>query len=55
MPPKKEEKRIPMVAQLQVTSAEGVETIRTFDRAWHRAFELPTPVNIKFIQFVRAD
>lgn len=42
-------------AELVIKSPEGQETIRTFDKAFHRALELPTPVNIKFNRWVRIE
>lgn len=44
-----------VVAQLSLTSPAGEEIIKSFDKAWHRAFELPTPVIIKLLGFVRKD
>lgn len=44
-----------MVAQLTVTSPLGAETIRSFDKAWHRSLELPLPVLVRFEGFVRVD
>jgi hypothetical protein len=52
---KKDDKDISVEAQCRVTSPNGVEVVRTFDRAWHRALELPQPVNIQFIAFVRKE
>lgn len=47
----KKKELIPMVALLAVN---GVE-VKTFERAWVRALELPRPVRISFIGFVRKD
>lgn len=54
---KHDDKKITMVAELLVTAPEaGVEEkVRSFDRAWHMALELPVPVNVRFLGFVRAD
>lgn len=46
---------VKVIAELEVVSPEGKETIKTFDKAWHRALQLPVPVNINFIRFGRAD
>jgi hypothetical protein len=54
MPAKKIEE-IKVVAELTLRWSGGIETIRTFDAAWHRAFELPVPVTIRFERFVRKD
>lgn len=51
----KNDKDATVVAECTVTSPEGVEIIRTFDKAWHRALELPMPVNLQFNRFVRKD
>lgn len=47
--------KITVEAQVIVTSANGVEVVKTFDRSWHRALELPVPVNINFDKWVRKD
>lgn len=44
---------ITVVALLRITSPCGEETALGFDAAWHRSLELPTPVNVKFVGFVR--
>lgn len=49
------DKRATVVAELTVTSSEGVETLKSFDNAWHRALELPKPVEVRFTGFVRKD
>lgn len=41
------------VARLKVTSSAGIEVLRGFDHAWTRAYELPTPVQIELLGFVR--
>lgn len=54
MAKKKDEKDVmTVVAELEVTSPLGKETIRSFDKAWHRFRELPTPTNCRLIGFVR--
>lgn len=61
MPAKQSEKKdIPYIALLAVTSPEGYENhLRGFDAAWHWGLEIAeacgTPVNIKFLRFVRKD
>ena len=53
---KKDKKEdVPLVAELSVISPLGEEIVRTFDKAWHRALEVPTPVNLSFRAFVRKD
>jgi hypothetical protein len=49
---------IPTVAELKVTHSGGEETIRTFDKAWHRMRELAqttSPVKCSFVGFVRLE
>lgn len=53
--PKKDEKPVTMVAELTLTWPGGVEQVQTFDIAWHKALELPRPVNVKFNRFVRKE
>lgn len=56
MPPKgKEKEKITVVAECTVTSPEGTEVVRSFDKAWHRSLELDRPVNVMFNRFVRID
>lgn len=55
MPKKKDDKIVQVIAELEVTSEGKTEVIKTFDRAWHRALELPTPVLISFKRFTRLD
>ncbi len=56
MPSKKTEKEIiTVVAELTVSSSEGDEIVKSFDKAWHRALELPKPVTVTFNGFVRKD
>lgn len=52
-PKKKDDKEITVVAELKVSSGDQTETIRTFDKAWHRVLELPTPATMSFNQWVR--
>lgn len=54
MPAKKEEK-ITVEAELTVSYGDTKEIIRTFDKAWHRALELPMPVRVSFNSFVRKE
>lgn len=54
----KVKEEITVVAELIVSSSEGTEVIRSFDRAHHRAWEIArrtTPVKITFNGFVRKD
>lgn len=54
----KAQEEISVEALLSVSSSEGVEEIRTFDKAWHRARTIArttTPVKISFLRFVRKD
>lgn len=51
----KNDKTVTVVAELEVTSPEGTEEIKTFCAAWVRAWELPTPVAISHIGWVRKD
>lgn len=51
----KDKKTIQVVAELEVTSEGKTETVRTFDKAWHRGLELPVPVLISFKRFARID
>lgn len=53
MAKKKDEKEITVVAELLVTSPLGEEKIRSFDKAWHRMRELPTPAKSLLLGFVR--
>lgn len=50
-----DDRRVTVVAQLRVMSEGRTETIKSFDKAWHRALELPVPVTILFDDFVRID
>jgi hypothetical protein len=53
---KKDDKTVKVIAELAVISGEGLSyRVKTFDRAWHLALELPTPVTLTFIGFTRAD
>lgn len=57
-PSKKTKDEITVVAELTVTSSEGQEIIKSFDKAWHHMLELGTrtlPVNAKFNGFVRIE
>lgn len=45
-----------VVAELVITSSLGQETIRSFDKAWHRMREIgqtTVPVNCRLTGFVR--
>jgi len=51
-----DDKKITVVAELTIESTQGVETIRSFDRAWHRMRELAAtsaPVRVRLQGFVR--
>lgn len=47
------DKKVEMVAELEVSSNGQIEVIQTFDKAWHRAWELETPVHISFKRWAR--
>lgn len=53
--PKKTDKVVVVIAELEVTSGGKTETIKTFDVAWHRGLELPTPCLVSFKRFTRID
>jgi hypothetical protein len=54
MAKKKDDKEVmTVVAELRITSLLGEETIRSFDKAWTRFRELPTPTNCCLLGFVR--
>lgn len=56
--PKKDDKETKVIAELEVwaDSNPGIaETIKTFDRAWHRLIELPTPAHMRFVKFGRVN
>lgn len=44
--------KLTVVAELTVESAAGVETVRSFEKAWTRSWELPPPVITRFERFV---
>lgn len=47
---------ISVVAELTISSSLGEETIRSFDKAWHRMPEIgkiTTPINCRLNGFVR--
>jgi hypothetical protein len=46
---------VTVIAELEVTWPGGRETIKTFDKAWHRALELLVPVTVSFKRFARID
>jgi hypothetical protein len=50
---KADKEAMTVVAELVVTSPLGQETIRSFDKAWERFRELPTPTNCRLTGFVR--
>ena len=50
---KKNDQEMTVVAELEVTSPLGKETVRSFDKAWRRLMELPVPVRSHLIGFVR--
>jgi hypothetical protein len=52
---KKDDKEITVVAELEVKFGDQVETIRTFDKAWHRLLLVPTPATMSFKQWARKD
>jgi hypothetical protein len=48
--------KMSVVAELVITSSLGTETVRSFDKAWHRMREIgqtTTPVNCRLTGFVR--
>jgi hypothetical protein len=53
----KADTKVTVVAELTITSpSHGVETVRSFDKAWHTMRErgaIATPVNCRFERFVR--
>lgn len=49
----KEKDKITVEAVCNVSTPLGSERWRTFSAAWARAMELPTPVKIEFVGFVR--
>lgn len=53
----KDTKIVLVIAELEIHSAMTTETVRvkTFDKAWHKALTMPTPVSIRFVGFTRAD
>lgn len=53
---KDDKEKITVVAELVITSSLGQETIRSFDKAWHRMRDIgriTTPVNCRLTGFVR--
>lgn len=53
---KSDKEKITVVAELVITSALGQETVRSFDKAWHRMQEVgesTLPVNCRLKGFVR--
>jgi hypothetical protein len=50
---KKDEKEITVVAELEVSFGDETETIRTFDKAWHRLLLVPTPATMSFKKWAR--
>lgn len=51
---KKDQNKVTVVAECTVESESGIETIRSFDKAWHRALEV-APAKLTFQRFVRID
>ncbi len=51
---KKSNEKISVEAMCEVTHSGGVERIRTFDKAWHRALDV-TPATLTFVGFVRKE
>lgn len=51
---KKSNEKITVEAMCSVSHAGGVEKIRTFDKAWHRALEV-APATLTFVSFVRKE
>jgi len=51
--PLKTPEKMSVVAELELTSSEGTEIVRSFDKAWHRLLELPTPARCRLRGFVR--
>lgn len=52
---KKDKEVITVVAELTVTSLDGSQVVRGFDKAWRVGYKEPVPVNIHFNGFVRKD
>lgn len=50
-----DKKEITVEAELMITSSLGIETVRTFARAWRRTLELPTPTRGQFKQWARKE
>lgn len=53
------DKGITVIAEFEIVSSAGKETIRGFDNSWERQLQLSReghcPVNCKFTGFVRKD
>lgn len=39
----------------ELTSPEGSEQVKTFDKAWQRSHELCAPVDVTLLKWVRVD
>jgi hypothetical protein len=52
---KDKKESVVVIAELEVTWPDGRKIVKTFDRAWHRALELPVPVTVSFKRFARID
>jgi hypothetical protein len=56
MADKKDKKEVTVVPQLGLIAGDGNSyTVKTFDRAWHLALELPRPVSVVHTGWVRKD
>jgi hypothetical protein len=55
MAKQQKDKEVTVVAEFEISSSEGTEKIKTFCAAWVRAWQLPTPVAIAHVGWVRKD
>lgn len=49
----KDKEEVKVVPELTIEWADGIETVRTFDTAWHRLLEAPVPARSRFRGVVR--
>lgn len=50
---KKDKDPVTVVAELEIWCPDFSEKVRSFDKAWHRLLECPTPAYSRLIGFVR--
>jgi hypothetical protein len=50
-----EKKDTTVEAELEVTSSEGTETLRTFAKAWKQSLRAPRPTQGHFVRWARVD